>query len=415
MKLHIFDTDSWREIMATLGRNRTRTFLTAFGIFWGTAMLALLYGGSQGLQDLLGRQFKGVSTNCAGMWTQTTTIPYKGYKKGRSWTFTTEDIEAIRHAIPEIKASTCLNSTYATAQYKDRTYSVSIQGVDQDFHKITGPGLVEGRHLNESDIYGSRKVAIIGKRVAAELFGLESPIGKFVEVDNIFYNIVGVYTQVNEMRINREIDECITIPTSTLNRTYNFGNSIGFFIFEPTDGYIPSQLISRIRHILFNHNRIHPDDISALGFFDISERFSTIYSLFKAVDLLALFVGIGTLLAGVIGVGNIMWIIVKERTKEIGIRRAIGARPVDVIIQILSESMTLTIIAGMAGIVFAVIILSAATQITTAPDGETARFQLSFVNAVTVLAAFIVLGTAAGTIPAVKAMHIRPIEALNDK
>ncbi|MDE7397412.1 MAG: ABC transporter permease [Muribaculum sp.] len=415
MKLHIFDTDNWREIMATLGRNRTRTFLTAFGIFWGTAMLALLYGGSQGLQDLLARKFQGISTNCAGFWAQQTTLPYKGYKKGRTWEITVDDIASVRSAIPQIKASTCINTIKSTARYKDRTYSSAVQGIDEDYNKISGPGLVEGRHLNESDIRDCRKVAVIGKHIATELFGNTSPIGNFIEVDNIYYNVVGVYTQINEMRINGEIDECISIPSSTMNRTYNFGNRIDFFLFEPVDGITPSQLMPRIRRILYNRHTIHPQDETAVQAFDLSERFATIYGLFGAVDFLALFVGIGTLLAGVIGVGNIMWIIVKERTQEIGIRRAIGARPIDVIMQILTESMTLTVIAGMSGIVFAVVILSGAAKATAGADGDIAGFQLSFANAIIVLSSFIILGTAAGTIPALKAMHIRPIEALNDK
>lgn len=415
MKLQIFDPDNWREIWATLGRNRTRTFLTAFGIFWGTAMLTLLWGGSQGLQDILRLNFKGISTNSAALWPNTTTIPYHGYKKGRSWNLNGTDIASIRHAMADdIKVSSCYYSTNATAKHADKTYTSVIQGVDCDYATITGPGLVDGRHLNANDMRLNRKVAVIGKRVAAELFGDESPIGQFVEVDNVHYNIVGTYTQVNQMRINRDVDECITIPSSTMSRVYNLGNNIDAFMLVPADGLKPSDLKKRIEHILFSHNHISPDDTSALEFIDVSETFETIDSLFSAVDILALFVGIGTLLAGIIGVGNIMWIIVKERTNEIGIRRAIGARPIDIIVQVLSESMVLTVIAGMAGIVFAVLILGAATQLTST-DGDIVRFQISFANALLTLVSFIILGTAAGSIPALKAMRIKPIEALNNK
>ncbi len=414
MKNPIFDIDNWKEITATLGRNKTRTFLTAFGIFWGTAMLALLWGGAQGLQDILRGNFAGFSTNTAIIFPGRTSLPYKGFSKGMWWSLTQTDVDNIRRSIPEINASSAVSSTSTTAIYGHKSYSTSIQGIESQYPLINKPVIYEGRFINESDQSNERKVCVLGKRVAAELFGTESPIGKFVEMDNIYYHVVGVAGQTSEISINGKIDEIILIPLSTGQRAYNQGQNIGMMIFSCHDGDSPSDVKSRVERIIRANHPIHPDDKQAMEFMDVSEEFEMVDNMFNGVDILVLFVGFGSLLAGIIGVGNIMWIIVKERTQEIGVRRAIGAKPRDIIMQILSESIVLTTVAGIAGICFAVIILFAVAQATT-EDGVTPGFQLTFTHAVTILFVFLTLGSAAGVVPAIKAMRIKPIEALNDK
>ncbi|MDE6073633.1 MAG: FtsX-like permease family protein, partial [Muribaculaceae bacterium] len=195
---------------------------------------------------------------------------------------------------------------------------------------------------------------------------------------------------------------------------YNLGNSMGGVMFVASDGVSPEALRPRIERILSSHHPIHPDDHNAMFFFDVSSRFKMVDNLFTGISLLAMFVGAGTLLAGIIGVGNIMWVIVKERTQEIGIRRAIGAKPSDIITQVLSEGVMLTVIAGIAGICFATLVLAVAQHITT-DAVSVPRFQLSFSSAMSIMATFIILGTLAGLIPSIKAMRIKPIEAMNDK
>lgn len=414
MKNPIFDIENWKEIGATLARNKTRTFLTAFGIFWGTAMLALLLGGSHGLEFLLRRNFNGFATNTGVMFTNRTTIAFKGYNKGRSWSMNTSDIEQIRRAVPEITALTTLDSYSSTVAYGDKHTTAQLQGVDSDYPQIYLPKIYEGRFINAADDAQLRKVCVIGKTVADNIFPGISPLDKFVSVNGIYYKVVGVAGQTSEMSINGRLEESVVIPSSTMRRSYSLGNEVEAVMFLVKDGVSPTDIKPRITRILSNNHSLHPDDKQAIAYWDVSEQFAIIDNLFMGISVLALFVGVGSLLAGIIGVGNIMWVIVKERTQEIGIRRAIGAKPRDIIVQILSEGVVLTSVAGIAGICFAVMVLAAFEAISVG-TAERSIFQLSFSNAIGILTTFLVLGTLAVVIPAVKAMKIKPIEAMNDK
>ena len=230
MKNPVFDIDNWKEITATLGRNKTRTFLTAFGIFWGTAMLAMLWGGAQGFQDLLRRNFAGFSTNTALVFAGNTSIPYKGFSKGMWWSLTQTDIDNMRKSIPEISASSAVTTYSTTAIHGDKSYATQIQGIESQYPLINKPVIYEGRFINDSDGSNDRKVCVLGKRVAAELFGTGSPIGKFVALDNIYYRVVGVAGQTSEININGKIDEMVLVPHSTMQRAYNIGQNVGMVI-----------------------------------------------------------------------------------------------------------------------------------------------------------------------------------------
>ncbi|MCM1517101.1 MAG: ABC transporter permease [Pseudoflavonifractor sp.] len=411
----IFDIENWKEIGATLARNKTRTFLTAFGIFWGTAMLAMLWGGAHGLEGMLMSNFEGFATNMAFVESQRTSIPYKGYNKGLAWSLTINDVANIRRSVPHIEASSAVsgagNMTVVNGQHHS---SGSVIGVDASYTRIFLPIIYEGRFINEADESNERKVCVLGKRIATELFGVESPIGKFVDVNGIFYRVIGVAGQTAEVQIMSKVDDSVIVPMSTLRRAYNFGENVDALLILAEQGYKPKDLEPAIGRAIRLSHPIHPDDSKAIGFFDISEQFAMIDNLFIGINVLALFVGIGTLLAGIIGVGNIMWVIVRERTQEIGIRRAIGAKPRDIIVQILSESVVLTTVAGIAGICFAVGVLAVAEMMTKTPTSSP-EFQLTLTQAVVIMVTFMVLGTAAGTIPAIKAMRIKPVEAMNDK
>lgn len=409
MKITIFDIDNWREIGATLSRNKTRTFLTAFGIFWGTAMLAMLLGGAKGLENMLRSNFEGFATNSALLFGGRTTLPYKGFTKGTTWSVNSTDITNLRHNIPDLKSVTGVYSKGATATYGKFQKLTPIQGVDEEFSDIFLPVVYEGRYINDSDTKNEKKVCVLGKRVASDMFGTASPLGKEVAIDGIFYHVVGVAGQTSEITINNKIDESITIPLSTMRRSFNLSDEGLGTMLLARDGISPTKLLPQIERVLRKEHPIHPDDHNACFFFDISEQFKMVDNLFLGITILALFVGVGTLLAGIIGVGNIMWVIVKERTQEIGIRRAIGAKPVDIIVQILSEGMALTIIAGIAGICFATLVLFIAQQINNV------TFQISFSRAMIIMVTFVILGTAAGLIPSIRAMKIKPIEAMNDK
>lgn len=417
MKIRIFDTDNWSEIAATLARNKTRTFMTGFGIFWGTAMLALLMGGANGFENVMRRNFAGFATNVALISSAPTTESYNGFNKGMMWDLTLNDVVDLRRRIEGIDAISGVVSRQFTAEYGRNSTSAPLQGVESDFTKILEPVIYEGRFINASDDASVRKNCVIGKKVADELFGSESPIGKFVNVGGIYFHIVGVAGQVAEASVTGPpIDETIIIPLSVMQRAYNIGTDMDFCFFTAKDYTRPKEIKNHVFNVLrSNHSMLSPTDDHAIMFFDISEQFDMVAGLFLGIRLLALFVGAGTLLAGVIGVGNIMWVIVKERTHEIGIRRALGATPGDVIAQILSESVVLTTVAGIGGIILACGILAVLDNANNGPGLPPAHFQLSFGGALTILIVFLILGSAAGLVPSLKAMRIKPIEALNDK
>lgn len=415
MKNPIFDSDNWREIFATLARNKTRTFLTAFGIFWGTAMLAMLWGGASGLEGMMKRNFQGFATNMGGGFPNRTSIPYSGFKKGMQWELTDDDLTYFRRICPILEYSSAMTFNVATFKYNDKSASGQIQGVEGDFFKMQIPVIYHGRVINATDVAGGRKVVALGKNVANELFGTADAIGKQVQINGIYFQVVGVIGQLGEASIGGRVDDSAVIPSSTMRRVYNKGDKIDALVFTVTSGHTPTDAKAWLWRAITTNHPISPSDENALWFMDISEQFAMVDNLFLGISLLALFVGAGTLLAGVIGVGNIMWIIVKERTPEIGIRRAIGAKPSDIIAQVLAESVTLTAFAGIAGVCFATLALEITDHITYDPVLGSAYFELAFTDAVGIVVAFLLLGSLAGMVPAMKAMRIKPIEALNDK
>lgn len=416
MRLTIFDIENWKEIGATLARNKTRTFLTGFGIFWGTAMLAILLGGARGAKDLLMRNFDGFATNSGIIFTRSTTIPYKGHGKNRMWSMDLTDMERIKANCPELQTITEMYSNYGVSSRHGRfSYSGNVSGVAPQYADVMLPAIYAGRFINDADASMQRKVAVVGKKVANELYpGNPAPIGEMIEVNGISYTVVGICGQTNEIQMNGRLDESILLPSSTFRKAFKRGDKVDVLMMVAKNGKKIADLKPRIRRTLYTRHTISPDDERALDIFDISEQFEMVDNLFIGVSLLALFIGLSTLLAGIIGIGNIMWVIVKERTQEIGIRRAIGAKPSDIIVQILSEGIMLTAVAGIAGICFAAIALGI-TQALTANEISTPQFQMNLSQAMVIMTTFIVLGTLAGLIPATKAMKIKPVEAINDK
>lgn len=399
----------------TLARNRTRTLMTAFGIFWGTVILALCIGGGHGFRGMMTRNFAGFATNMGAVIPSSTTIAHLGYNKGRTWQLTRRDIADLRRSVEEIDLMATIRTRSSVAWHRTGSVGTRIMGVDPDYWRVMTPVIYGGRLINESDNACLRKVAVVGKNIAGQLFGDADPVGEYILVDDVYYKVVGVAGQKTQAAIAGRIDDNVWIPGETFGRTYSSDYNFGFLIFTTRKGFTPTDLKPRIGRILRHNHMISPDDEGAIDFSDLSEMFEMVDKLFGGIDLLMLFVGLGTLLAGVIGVGNIMWIIVRERSGEIGIRRAIGARPSDIIIQILSESTLLTTVAGLAGITLAVIVLGAVDYGTYDEWHGTAGFELSFRSAAVILAAFILLGSAAGLLPAFKAMRIRPVEAINAK
>ena len=410
------DFDTWGEIFLTITRNKTRSLLTAFGIFWGIFMLVALMGGARGMQDILSRQFQGFATNSGFMAANKTSKAYKGFQQGRQWNMENRDVERIRNNVEGIDVVTATLAQWGiNIVYEQYSISGTLKGLYPEYDRIEEPLIRIGRSLNETDIRDRRKVCVIGKRIYETLFPKkDDPCGKFIEINGIYYRVVGVNEATGNMSVNGQSETSVVIPFSTMQQNYNRGNRIDMLGYTAKKGYSISQVEKDVERIVKQAHAIHPDDEQAVIRVNAEAMFSMMDNLFTGIRVLGWLVGLGTLLAGAIGVSNIMMITVKERTTEIGIRRAIGARPSDILQQILLESMVLTTLAGMAGISFAVFLLDAVEKGTSDP-GLPAHFLISFWQAIGAYVLLIVLGLLAGLIPAYRAMAIKPIEAIRDE
>ena len=412
----LFDRDQWEEIFDSLSRNKTRTFLTAFGIFWGVFMLVLLMGGGKGLQSMLATNFAGFANNSGFMMAGSTSEAYKGFRKGRAWNIETTDLPLIRSAVPEIDIlSPMLSSWGNTATFGNHKSSVTVQGNYPDYNLIDDLKIKQGRKLNDVDVQQHRKVCVVGTRIVEELFTKgEDPIGQFIAVDGIYYQIVGISGKgENGINIGGNATTTIHIPYTTMQNAYNRGNDIDILCLTAREGYKMSALQQKVEAVLKRKHLIHPDDTQAVIKVNAEAIFSMVDNLFTGVSILVWMIGLGTLFAGAIGVSNIMVVTVKERTTEIGIRRAIGATPTDILSMIMSESIVLTLMAGMSGIVFAVLILQAVENSVQA-DTPGAVFQISFAIAVGAALMLATLGVLAGLAPTLRAMQIKPVDAMRE-
>ncbi len=415
------DLDTYREILDTLTRNKSRSFLTGFGVFWGVFMLVALMGGGQGLKELLNSNFDGFATNMVMIWSQQTTKPYKGFRKGRMWSMDYKDIERLHQRVPELGVvAPVLFAPWGrsnTAYYGDQKTSPRIQGVTPEYAEVIAPKLFYGRFINQMDILEHRKVCVLGKKIYKDLFkDGGDPCGKSIRVDSTYYEVIGVdYNTSSAMNFNGRAEEKITLPLTLMQQTYNRGNQVDVIIAAGRKGVVMSKITPRIRETVARAHFVDPTDEQGTMVFNTEVLFQMLDNLFKGVNFLIWLVGLGTLLAGAIGVSNIMMVTVRERTTEIGIRRAIGATPKMILSQIISESIVLTLVAGMSGILFAVMILQMLELANTEDGIVSAHFQIGFWTAI--FAAIIVgtMGVLAGLAPAARAMSIKPVDAMRDE
>lgn len=412
-----FDIDRFREIIDTLTRNKTRSFLTGFGVFWGVFMLVALLGGGQGLKEMLQNNFEGFATNSAIIFSQNTTKPYAGFRKNRSWCMVYNDVERLKQYVPELETvSPMLSHWGGSAVYDDKKTGCTMKGVLPDYQNVETPSLYYGRFINEMDVKQNRKVCVIGKRVYKELFpGGGDPCGKRICVDDIYYDVVGVDYSAGNMSINGRAETSVVVPLTLMQKAYNMGDSVGLVCVTAKPGVTMSSITQKMRGVIAKAHQIDPTDEKAITVFNTEVMFGMLDNLFSGVNFLILLVGIGTLLAGAIGVSNIMMVTVRERTTEIGIRRAIGATPKNILGQIISESVILTAVAGMSGILFAVMILEMLELGNTTDGIVTAHFQVQFWTAVGATVLLAVLGVLAGLAPALRAMSIKPVDAMRDE
>ena len=411
------DVDTYREILDTITRNKGRSFLTGFGVFWGIFMLVTLIGGGQGLKELLSNNFQGFATNSGIIFPQATTKPYHGFRKGRTWSMSYRDVDRLKAQVPQLDlVCPALMRNSGNVIFKDKKIAASFRGQVPDYAHIEPPRLYYGRYLNEMDIAQSRKVCVIGKRVYKTLFPAGgNPCGKRVEVDKQFYQVVGVDYSDGSITVGGRSEESVIIPLTVMQSNYNMGDSISYICMTVRNGSRISSVIKRVREVIGQAHDIDPNDEKAITLVNAEVMFSMLDSLFSGVNFLIWLVGIGTLLAGAIGVSNIMMITVRERTTEIGIRRAIGATPRVILSQILSESVVLTTVAGMSGILVSVLILQMIELGNTTDGIVSAHFQVHFWMAVGSLLLLSLLGVLAGLAPAARAMSIKPVDAMRDE
>ncbi len=411
------DIDRYREILDTLSRNKSRTFLTGFGVFWGVFMLVTLIGGGNGMKEMLSNNFEGFATNSALIWAQPTTKPYAGMRKGRSWCMSYLDVERLRDQVPELDVVTPMVSRWGcTAVNGEKKKSCSMKGLSPEYARVETPKLRYGRFINDMDMSQRRKVCVIGKHVYKDLFPQGGdPCGKTIRIDKTYYSVVGVDYSSGNMSINGRAEDAVCLPLTILQQTYNMGDSVHMICVTARHGVVMSNITSKMREVIARAHQVDPTDEKGVMVFNTEVMFGLLDSLFAGVNFLIWLVGIGTLLAGAIGVSNIMMVTVRERTTEIGIRRAIGATPTNILSQIITESIVLTIVAGMSGILLAVLILEMLEMGNTTDGIVETHFQVGFWTAIGAVAMLSILGVLAGLAPAARAMSIKPVDAMRDE
>lgn len=415
----MFDSDRWQEIFSSLKKNKLRTGLTAFGVFWGIFMLIIMLGSGNGLENGVTKNFGGTVTNSVFIWTQSTSMPYAGLPKGRRFNMNNEDMDAVKREVSELEYLAPRNQLRGygggnNVSFNTKSGNFSVMGDYPAIQYIKPMDIVEGRFLNHYDIEDKRKVAVIGSNVKDVLFGNKSPINENVKVNGVYFKVIGVFnTKGSGGNAERET-QTLYIPFSTFQKAFNYNNVVGWIAATALPYSSASEVEQKIVSVLKKRHKVAPQDDRAFGSFNAEERFEEMNGLFAGISSLIWVVGIGTLLAGIIGVSNIMLIIVKERTKEIGIRRAIGATPASIISQIILESVTLTSLAGYFGLILGVGITELISNQVGDGGGDTMFLNptIDLQVALTALSILVVSGALAGLIPARKAVKIKPIDAL---
>ena len=414
-----FDIDRFKEIVDTLTRNKGRSLLTGFGVFWGIFMLLFLLGGGDGFKVMLGEQMGGFASNSAMIWSQNTTKSYKGFNKGRYWEMNIKDVDVLKEKVPELDVVSpqCFSWSRGDATYGERSSNCNVKGLKADFAQIETPTIVYGRYINEMDVAQKRKVCVIGKQVYENLYSKgEDPCGTRIKIGPAYYQVIGVdYNEHSVISFGGRQTEAIVIPISVVQSVYNMGDKVQVMAVTAKKGVVMSDIIPKIRKAIASNHYIDPTDEQAVSVLNTEMFYMMIDSLFKGVNFLIWLIGIGTLLAGIIGVSNIMMVTVRERTTEIGIRRAIGATPKMILSQIICESILLTAVAGMLGLLFSVLILQGLELAFTQDGILQAPFQISFWAALGTLVGLMALGVIAGLAPASRAMSIKPVDAMRDE
>ena len=416
----MFDLDTWHEIISTIIKNKWRSVMTAFGVFWGIFMLVIMSGSGIGISNGMAKGVKNFSTNSLFVFTGKTSIPYKGFQKGRSWSLENDDIKMLQNSFPDVKYISAIiwgGKSDNNIVYGDKYGTFEIRGTGPDFMKIDAQNMLYGRMINQIDMDEKRKVCVIGEKVYDNFFkkGMD-PIGELLKINGINYTIIGVNQPLSKnINFGEPTESIVTLPTTTIQQAQRLGNNIHALGLTMNDNISADEIDEKVKMLIKNKHYVSPDDNQAVSGFNVAKMFKSFQMLVIGTNVLIWIVGIGTLFAGIVGVCNIMLITVKERTTEIGVRRAIGATPRQIIFQIMSESVVLTSLAGLVGLCGGVLLLYLLNLVLISYPSEDRFFidpMVSFSTAVMSVIVLIISGLLAGLLPSYKAMLIKPIDAL---
>jgi len=416
----MFSRDRWDEILEALNANKFRTFLAAFGVFWGITILVLLLALTNGLKNGVTADFGDFATNSMFMWTQGTSKPYKGLPKGRYFNYKIDDVAAIKSEIPNLKYVSPRNQLggYNGANNVIRgtkSGAFEIYGDYPEFIKQRPMDILQGRFISYSDIEAKRKICVIGTGVVKGLYDKdETVLGTYIKINGVNFLVVGTFKMSNSQGDGEQDASTIYMPFTTFGQAFNRGENVGWMAITAVDDVSITSVKQQIFDLMKFRHKVDPTDDRAIGHFDLSEQFGRINGLFSILSLVGYFVGALVLMSGIIGISNIMLIVVKERTKEIGVRRALGASPWSIKSQILQESLILTILSGMVGISFAALVIWVMNSIldNIGPVDNFANPSVSMQVVFTALIILIVSGVLAGLIPANSATKMKPVDAL---
>jgi putative ABC transport system permease protein len=417
----LFDLDRFQEIWQTITRNKVRSLLTAFGVFWGIFMLVIMMGAGRGMEKGMLGGIEGFATNSCFMGTAQTSLAYKGFQKGRQWNIRNRDIDILAQSIPEIEVlSPMLWGARFTNNvvFKENAGSYNVRGLHANYIEIERQRMQYGRFINQLDIVHSRKVCVIGTTVYEELFPTKSnPLGQFIRVNGIYYQIVGVASGVSGISIGGRAEETVVLPFSTMQQVNNQGDIVHFLAASTLPNVSVKEVQDKMEAVLKANNSISPDDKQAVFGFNLQEQFKMFQYLFLGIAIVIWIVGSGTLIAGIVGVSNILTVTIKERTKEIGIRRALGAKPGTIMGQIVWEGLVLTSIAGLLGLCFGVLCLILANTywLENAEDVFLSDPMISFGAGIASVIILLFFGLVAGTLPARRALRDKAIEAIREE
>ena len=417
----MLDLDHAHEIWTTLRRNKLRTTLTAFGVFWGIFLLMIMLGSGTGLENGAFQGFADGATNSFFVWTQTTTKPYRGLPAGRNFSLDNADVAAIRAQLPEVGVIAPRNQLGGyrggnNVVHEHRTGGFTVMGDYPEIRAIQPLRIERGRFLNATDITEKRKIAVIGTRVRELLFERgEEPLGEYVEVNGVPFLVVGVFGSPRSGDQGDRETQTVYVPFSTFQQAFNYGERVGWLAVTSRDDLPASLAQQRVLTLLRQRHDVAPDDERALGSFNSEEEYLKLRGLFLGIRTLIWIVGLGTLAAGAIGVSNIMLVIVRERTRELGVRRAIGATPLRVMGEIVVEAVLLTSSAGYLGLIGGMLLVDGVARAISAGGARPTMFDrpgVAVASALEALGLLVAAGMLAGVVPATRAVKIRPVAAL---